>query len=244
LAGLRFYYFLKTIKSAKGSLLEIGCGAGGNLVGISHYKPELELYGVDIGQAAIAYGTNHFPSLHLTVAAAEHLPFGENFAVVCFFDVLEHVEDPATCIKEAVRVLQPGGIFHAYVPCEGELLSFHGLLNACGLNLKEHTAGHIQKLRRRELITFCQNAGLDVIDVKWSCHYLNQIGDLLYYSYLTLTGNRLEHSFESTFQDGDPSFLSRFLGLIKNLVSWIWYWESRMLWFFPGAGVHITARKR
>ncbi len=244
LAGLRFFYFIPHLKNRIGKLLEIGCGAGGNLLGIQRYSPELELYGVDIGRAAIRYGSEHFPQLHLVEGPAESLPYNSSvFSVVCFFDVLEHVVDPATCIKESVRVLDNGGLFHAYVPCEGEIFSLHGLLNAVGVNLKEKTAGHIQKLTRNAVEIMCQDAGLRIIEVRWSCHLLNQIGDLFYYLLLSLSGKKIENSLEGSL-DAEGSRSGVFvLRWIKNSISWIWFWESRLFWFLPGAGIHITAIK-
>jgi ubiquinone/menaquinone biosynthesis C-methylase UbiE len=243
LAGLRFYYFLRALRGVRGKLLEIGCGAGGNLQGLRRYRPYLELYGVDIGVAAIDWGKKHFPVLHLRVAPAEQLPFPDAyFSCVGFFDVLEHVVDVRVCLAEAFRVSAPGGILHAYVPVEGELLSLHGILNACGINLKEKPAGHIQKLTRKEVERLCVEVGFTVTEVTWSCHYLNQIGDLLYYAFLSLTHRSLTESLEGTITR-ERNVLRMFLGGVKSVVALVWYCESRLLWFFPGAGIHITCRK-
>ncbi|MDQ3098604.1 MAG: class I SAM-dependent methyltransferase [bacterium] len=243
LAGLRIYYFLKNIRGVYGKLLEVGCGAGGNLQAFKLHRPYLELYGVDIGTKAILEGTRLFPSIHLKVAEAEKLPYDDaTFNIVCFFDVLEHVSYPLACIKEAQRVLKPSGILHAYIPCEGEIFSLHGMLNRFGINLKEKTAGHIQKLTRKGIEEMCKEVGLDIIDVTWSCHLLNQIGDLSYYLYLTITGTSLEYSLEGSLQKNSVG--SRLLSWIKAAVSFTWYWESRILWWLPGAGLHLTCRKR
>jgi SAM-dependent methyltransferase len=240
LAGLRFYYFLKNITLVRGSLLEVGCGAGGNLYGLRKYRPYLHLYGVDISKAAIEYGVTKFPILNLVVSPAETLPFEkEYFDAVCFFDVLEHVEDPLLCLKEASRVLKSGGTLHAYIPVEGEIFSLHGILNRLGINLKEKTAGHIQKLTKKNVIKMCVDSGFEVTEYVWSCHLINQIGDLLYYLILTLTGKRLTHSLEATTSSRQLFFLN----LFKNLIAFLWYWESRLLWFLPGAGIHITCKK-
>lgn len=241
LAGLRLYYFLKNIRGKSGKILEIGSGAGGNLQAIRRYKPYAKLYGVDIGSAAIEYGRKHFSTLELSVAPAEKLPFENNyFDVVCFFDVLEHVVNPSECIVEAKRVMKNDGIFHAYVPCEGELWSLHGILNYFGVNLKEKTAGHIQKLKRKDLILFCENAGLAIVDLKWSCHLLNQIGDLSYYACLHLTGKRLASSLEGSVGENNNLLVKKGISILKGLVSMVWNYESRLLWFLPGSGVHIT----
>ncbi len=244
LAGLRFHYFLKSIKGHHGKLLEIGCGAGGNLQALRRYRPYLELYGADIGEAAIREGKRIFPRLNLEVCAAEHLLYDNNFFdIVCFFDVLEHVDSPQICLKEAYRVLKNDGVFHAYIPCEGELLSLHGILNRLRINLKEKTAGHIQKLTKKEILRMVDREGFVVVDCVWSCHLLNQIGDLGYYLVLTVTGKQLEESFEAKVKSA--GILKKiFLSAIKGVFSLIWYIESRLFWWFPGAGIHLTCRKK
>jgi ubiquinone/menaquinone biosynthesis C-methylase UbiE len=245
LTGLRMYHFLPHIRYLRGNLLEIGCGAGGNLAGITRYTDSFDLYGVDISKNAIDFGTREFNKLHLTVSSAEHLDFPDGyFDVVCFFDVLEHVADPSVCIRESVRVLKKGGLFHAYVPCEGEIFSVHGILNACGINLKKDTAGHIQKLTKKDLLIYCESAGLRIVETAWSCHLINQIGDIAYYLYLTLSHKRLSHSLEGSFSHKSLWGFARIARICVSLVSFIWYWESRILWFVPGAGVHITAVKK
>jgi SAM-dependent methyltransferase len=245
LAGLRFFYFLRAIASSYGSLLEVGCGAGGNLSGVRKLRPYLDLYGVDISNAAIEFGKKRFPHLHLETSTAENLPFeNSSFNIVCFFDVLEHVAEPFVCLKEANRVLVNKGVLHAYIPVEGQFLTLHGLLNSLGINLKEKTAGHIQKLTKSEVIRMCNDSGFELKECVWSCHYINQVGDLLYYLYLTLTGTKLTSSLEETLSDKKGNMLFTVLSLLKKGTSFVWYWESRILWFFPGAGIHLTCVKK
>jgi uncharacterized protein YbaR (Trm112 family)/SAM-dependent methyltransferase len=57
-----------------------------------------------------------FPGVDV-VANAERLPFAEEAldAIECDA-VLEHVEAPESLAREALRVLKPGGLFHAVVP--------------------------------------------------------------------------------------------------------------------------------
>ncbi len=53
-------------------------------------------------------------------AIAEQLPFpGRAFDVVISLQVLEHVQDPASMLKEVFRVLKPDGLF--YLTCENYL---------------------------------------------------------------------------------------------------------------------------
>jgi len=65
---------------------------------------------VEPSEAMQAIGRQKLPAVRWITAVAEHLPFqDEAFACVLFFATLEFVDNPQQAIKEALRVLQPGG---------------------------------------------------------------------------------------------------------------------------------------
>jgi SAM-dependent methyltransferase len=93
----------------RGELLDIGCGEKpyeallrpyvSRYVGLDHPETQHAHDAVDV------WGT------------ATDLPFPDrSFDTVVAFQVLEHVEDPAAMIREAFRVLRPGGVFILTTP--------------------------------------------------------------------------------------------------------------------------------
>lgn len=95
-------------------LLEIGCGAGAVLGIIGEAFPGLKLTGIDREPTQIAYATNHLAKLglqaELKVADASNLPFADgSFDHIYAMWFLEHLSDPVGILKEALRVLCPGG---------------------------------------------------------------------------------------------------------------------------------------
>lgn len=120
-------------------VLEIGNGARGL---IFHVSAGRVLVGAD--PLAVDYSIL-FPaaSHHFRRCAAfgEHLPFGEEtFDVVICDNVIDHAEDPAAILREAVRVLRTDGLLYFTVNVHHRLYQYasiaHGLLNGLGIGIE------------------------------------------------------------------------------------------------------------
>ncbi|MFH0952295.1 MAG: class I SAM-dependent methyltransferase, partial [Patescibacteria group bacterium] len=95
-----------------GRILDLGCHSGY----LTDYVSSLtkgEVWGIDISKPAINYGRKHFPQLHFRLGdIQQRTPFAQGqFDLVTAFDVLEHVPKIDNVIKEARRLIRPGGIF-------------------------------------------------------------------------------------------------------------------------------------
>jgi len=121
------------------SILEIGTGAGSDF--LEWYKHGVDATGVDLTDAAIEHTRRHLalegyevPEDKLFRADAEALPFPDDkFDMVYSYGVLHHSPDTEQCLREACRVLKPGGhlrIMFYHRPCWTGLLLWllHGLL--------------------------------------------------------------------------------------------------------------------
>lgn len=99
-------------KYTKGKLVDIGCGR-------MPYRKELEplvdsYTGVDHPNVSKLYSSATKPDV---LADAKKLPFGNNtFDIALLIQVLEHVDLPHEVIKEASRVLKPGGVLILSLP--------------------------------------------------------------------------------------------------------------------------------
>ncbi|MBS3904323.1 MAG: bifunctional 2-polyprenyl-6-hydroxyphenol methylase/3-demethylubiquinol 3-O-methyltransferase UbiG [Simkania sp.] len=105
--------WIASLISKDSSVLDIGCGAGllTNDLAKRHIR---RVVGIDLSLGALKEAKEHDQTAQVLYkqANANALPFdNEEFDVVCAMDVLEHVEDPEMVIKEASRVLKPGGLF-------------------------------------------------------------------------------------------------------------------------------------
>jgi ubiquinone/menaquinone biosynthesis C-methylase UbiE len=110
-------------------LLEVGCGVSAVLAVLGQEFPGIELVGVDIEPKQLEFARGHLEragvEATLLQADALVLPFGdESFDHVWMMWFLEHVADPPAVVREARRVLVPGGGITAievdYSSCRAE----------------------------------------------------------------------------------------------------------------------------
>ena len=101
------------------SVLEIGCGAGVDLVRFA--RGGALVTGVDLASSAIDLAKANFEQQGLTadlrVADGEHLPLGDaSFDFVFAHGVVQYTADPQRLVDEVRRVLKPGGeaVFQVY----------------------------------------------------------------------------------------------------------------------------------
>ena len=107
--------------SARGPLLDVGCGTGGTLAHLNSLGPA---YGVDSARQAIACCRER--GLQVSLASALELPYRSGtFNTVLALDVIEHIDDDVAALRELGRVLMPDGLLLVTVPALPLLWSGH-----------------------------------------------------------------------------------------------------------------------
>ncbi|HEV3468939.1 MAG TPA: class I SAM-dependent methyltransferase [Pyrinomonadaceae bacterium] len=94
-------------------LLDIGCGAGSLLEAAR--RAGWEAFGTEVSPPAVEHARRAgFEVFHGDLGGAPY-PDG-HFDVVTASEIIEHLADPRAMIRQAARVLRPGGLFWATTP--------------------------------------------------------------------------------------------------------------------------------
>lgn len=95
-------------------LLDVGCGGGSITLGLAATVAPGEVIGIDVDGSVIAAArktASVSTNLSFEVADAEDLPFADaSFDAIFCHAVLQHLETPLQAMREARRVLRPGGV--------------------------------------------------------------------------------------------------------------------------------------
>ena len=110
---------------ARGRVLDLGCGTGGVLAHLGEFGDAL---GLDPAPEAARYCKRR--GVPMVVGSGMELPFADgSFDAVLALDVIEHVPDDVALLREARRVLRPGGVLLVTVPALPWLWSSHDDVN-------------------------------------------------------------------------------------------------------------------
>jgi SAM-dependent methyltransferase len=159
-------------------ILDIGCGAGRhtcaayqchnvtaigadiNFTDVVEAKDRLKLHDLLGEHAGGAWG--------LSVADMTGLPFKNNyFDLVICSEVMEHIPEHETAVKEVVRVLKPGNNLVISVPRYWPERICWALSEDYG----NSNRGHIRIYKSKALITLLESFGLK----KWAVHYAHSL---------------------------------------------------------------------
>ncbi len=114
-------------------VLDIGCGTGDMLRLMNVQRPDLELTGVDFSPNMLKVAKErcgHIPGVRLEKGNALDLPFMDgSFSGVSISFALRNTADHSIALREAARVLKPGGrllVIDSFVPESPLIRPFYG----------------------------------------------------------------------------------------------------------------------
>lgn len=175
--GTRLQQILKMAEKIKfASFLDVGCAEGFYLKLLSPStlrSKEICVVGLDIAKSYLAKAKRKAPTALLVLGDAHKLPFKEgSFDLVLCSEVLEHVLNPGSVLKELVRVSRK----YLILTAAGENL-FHFLIKKLGLIKAEDPYayfghGHIHEMSIYEtLIPLAKQLGCKCLNSLVTCYF-------------------------------------------------------------------------
>jgi SAM-dependent methyltransferase len=151
LAALR-----RSLAGKEAAILEVGCGTGGLERRLAAARPEWRWTGVDAEPLAcslLRQRTRARTRARVVAAAGEALPFSAgSFDAVVLSDVLPNIEDDATALRAAARVLRTNGVLVVNAAAYPWLWSYH-----------DASTRTFRRYRRGEIAAKLAAAGFDAI---------------------------------------------------------------------------------
>ncbi len=135
------------------SFLEVGCG-GGAVAGALQ-RAGFGVVGVETEEVLARKAHERCPEAHFVVsdvAALDATRYGP-FQAIGFFDVLEHLDDPADLITASLRLAAPGALVVATVPARRALTT-----------VIDDLSGHKRRFEPDELSDLYQQCGIERIE--------------------------------------------------------------------------------
>jgi len=193
-------------------LLDMGCGGGfltNKLIHMGH-----EVTGIDLSEESLLIAKKYDTTGKVAYLQADAMKteFPDNsFDVVLAMDLLEHVEDVPAVIKEASRVLKPGGLFFFHT-FNRNILS-HLIIIKCVEWFVKNTPKNLHVphmfIKPKEIKSFCLQAGLStkIMQGQRPKFTLPSLLNLLF-------KNKVHPNFEFKFS---PSLLLSYSGMAQKV---------------------------
>ena len=187
--------------SARGPLLDVGCGTGGTLAHLNGLGPGL---GVDAAPQAIRFSRQR--GLEVSLASGFDLPYrSASFQTVLALDVIEHVDNDVAMLRELRRVLSLDGLLLVTVPALPALWSGHDDAN-----------DHRRRYVRSALEDVITRSGLE-------------IARLTYYNSLLLPLAALRKVLPGGGSDESGAHLERLPAPLNSLLARVFSSEATLL---------------
>jgi SAM-dependent methyltransferase len=134
---------------ARARILDAGCGSGRNMVELAHHGT---VTGIELSATSVSLARARNTG-EVIEGSVLQMPFAaDSFELAASLDVIEHLEDDLSALRELRRVVAPGGALLVTVPAYQWLWSGHDEINH-----------HHRRYTRRSLVRVAEQAGWELV---------------------------------------------------------------------------------
>jgi 2-polyprenyl-3-methyl-5-hydroxy-6-metoxy-1,4-benzoquinol methylase len=151
------------LPAALGAVLDVGCGAGG--VGRAIRGRATRLVGIEMDDQAAQVARQAYDEVLVGDVNARLADLEPPFDTILAYDVLEHLADPESVLRELLAVAAPGALLHVSVPNARHFTLVRDLVvrGTFGYTAWGHRdSTHVHWLTRRDLVALLEAAGWSV----------------------------------------------------------------------------------
>lgn len=183
LPGLKAAFVLARVDDGS-VVVDVGCGGGKMLTTINEHRHGMTLLGCDVKESTQLNEDITFTALDRSTGL---LPYNDSSVdTALLIDVLEHVDHPETTLSEIARILRPEGSMLAFIPIEGEPISWFSVFRAVlGKDLYVRTKGHINSFTHDEVERMLAVSFI-VDERNYLYHFFGQLMDAALWAALTI----------------------------------------------------------
>ena len=199
--------YLEASKYVKESdnVLEIGCGAGF----FTNYIKAKSYTGIEYNDQAISIAQSKNLNVVKQSIQAHALDNFEKYDVVCFFQVLEHIDTPNEFIQDALKCLKKGGKLIFAVPAEDSFIA--DAINLY-LNMPPH---HVSKWKDKVFEKIAQIFNIKLLNI--THEPLQPVHEEFYFKVNLF--KKIRKMMGISFKSLDNSLLSQLLYVIVVIIS-------------------------
>lgn len=127
----------------QGKYLEIGCGTGYVLSAIRRHKPDWRIAATEVEKEGLVFAQDRVDrSVEFCQMDACDIPYRNEFDMAGAFDVIEHINDEESALRELYQALKPGGFLVLSVPQHMFLWS---KFDEIGCHFRRYEVGELEK---------------------------------------------------------------------------------------------------